>query len=160
MVQKNELAMLIAQTVYDLVACSEIDWDSIYFRFYCDGVDHSSSQFTYRKHRELNPVKGGPKHRELLRKLMLALFAQAEKETGRRPLVAVVKVKVDKNYDIAFNYDDPSAFDISLPGLGRAESYFSDGEIDIPDEVKEFQSNLEKKGLSHMPMFYNPSKTR
>jgi hypothetical protein len=58
MVQKNELAVLIPQTVYDFGACSEIDWDSIYFRFYCDGVDHSSSQFTYRKHRELNPVKG------------------------------------------------------------------------------------------------------
>jgi hypothetical protein len=158
MARKDELAILVAQTVADFAENSGIDWDGIYYRFYSDDRDHSSIQFTYRKLRELNPVRSSDEYSELLRKLMFALFDEAEQEAGKRPLVAVVEVHADMNYKIEFNYDDPRALDISLPGLGTARSYFSEGDIDIPEEVREFQRNLAKKGLAEMPMLYDPSK--
>jgi hypothetical protein len=158
MTQKDELAILAARTVLDLAHQSEIEWDKIYFRFYSAEEGHSSFEFTYQKGRTLEPVRSTKDHRDLLRKLMFALFDQAEQEAGTRPQVAIVEVQADQSYQIEFNYDDPNALDISLPGLGTPASYFAEDAVDIPEEVKEFQRNMTQKELAEMPRLYTPSK--
>lgn len=145
MTQKDELAILAARTVLDLARQAEIDWDRIYFRFYSAEPSHSSFEFTYQKGRTLEPVRSTKHHRDLLRKLMFALFDHAEQESGTRPQVAVVEVQAAQSYQLKFNYDESRALDISLPGLGTPASYFTDDAIDIPDEVKEFQRNMAEK---------------
>lgn len=74
-----------------------------------------------------------------------------------RPLVAVVEVRSENDYEIVFNYEDPDSLDISLTGLGTSASYFLLGEFDIPEHVKKFQNNLARQRLDELPDPYNPS---
>jgi hypothetical protein len=108
----------------------------------------------FRKERELSPLRGNDNYDELLISLMNGLFDEIEDETKQRPLVAVLTVDAEKNYNLKLDYQNSRALEIGYLGLGKITSYFLNNEVDIPDFAKEYQEELAAKGITETPIIH------
>ncbi|NHZ65096.1 hypothetical protein [Massilia genomosp. 1] len=128
---------------------TKLDWDATYFRFASLGGGTTSSEWLYRKDRELNYFQGMAKlemeYQNTLEKLAENLSVEIVSEGRKQPVVIVATVDSEKKYNLKLDYKDPSALEIRLLSLGMKNSYFGD-EILIDKTIEEFQEHL--KGLA------------
>jgi hypothetical protein len=148
---KDEITTLAIEVFSEFLVASKMDCDEGYFRFYSAESSHSSFEFMCRKGRELSPMRAIGKYTNLLRPLMQALFDELPGERNVRPLVAVMRLDLSGNYNIKFDYSDPLAHEIGYLGLGKKNSYFSN-EVDIPQDVLDYQRQLASKGITETPI--------
>lgn len=148
----NEVTVAAARVLQDLAAASGMQWEHAYFRFHSENIGHRSFEFMHRVGRNLQPLMDDEQHTNQLDKLMMRLFEIAQSESGERPVVAVLALDSGQNYSLKYEYKDPRALEIGYMALGTANSYFSVGEVDIPDYVKEYQAELAEKGVEEIPI--------
>ena len=154
MSKKDEITEVMTKVLFDFMSVSNTVWDQVYLRFYSAEKGHSSIQFMFRKERELSPLRGNDNYDDLLISLMNGLFDEIEDETKQRPLVAVLTVDAEKNYNLKLDYQNPRALEIGYMGFGKATSYFLNNEVDIPDFAKEYIDALAAKGITETPILY------
>ncbi|MDM5179971.1 hypothetical protein PO883_22530 [Massilia sp. DJPM01] len=149
MTKKDEVVREMTGVLLEFMALTRLDWDATYFRFARPGGGTTSSEWLYRKDRDLNYFQGMAQlemtYQTTLEKLAEDLSDAMVSEGRERPVVIVATVDSGKNYNLKFDYKNPSALEIRLLSLGMANSYFGD-DIVIDKTVGEFQEHL--KGLA------------
>ncbi|MDQ1831142.1 hypothetical protein [Massilia scottii] len=149
MSKKDEVVREMAGVLLEFMALTKLDWDATYFRFASPGGGTTSSEWLYRKNRELDYFQGIAQlemtYQTTLEKLAENLSAEIVSEGRERPVVIVATVDSEKNYNLKFDYKNPSALEIRPLSLGMANSYFGD-EIVIDKNIEGFQEHL--KGLA------------
>jgi hypothetical protein len=146
---KDKFIVMAAKVLKEFMELTEVDWDEAFFRFVKYSSTHVSVQFSYIFQRKL--IMGAGKnidkrkkreYQETLQNLMKEVFIDIEKEDKKEPLVAVLKVTGEGNYNVKFDYEDTNALEINLIRLGLDNSYFTVQDVDIPENVKEFQKEM------------------
>lgn len=158
MSKKDDITVIAVKTLYHFMFSSNVDWDQAYFRFYSANKSHSSFEFTYRKGRKLSLIDSDPACDDVLDSLMHGLFDELEVESRQRPMVAVLSVDKDKNFNMKFDYQNPRGLEIGYIGMGKATSYYQNNEVDIPEHVRDYQNELAKKGVVETPILYEGRK--
>lgn len=138
--EKDENVISAAKVLREFLNIADVPWDEAFFRYveYDDHKGYISSQVTYRTGRELEFTNFDRevenKYSEELRELLGTVFEFIVKEGTERPCVGVIRVTPAGEYKLAFGYGgDTKAMDISIMALGTKNSFFKDGEIDIPE---------------------------
>ncbi|NHZ90322.1 hypothetical protein F2P45_15035 [Massilia sp. CCM 8733] len=149
MSKKDEIVQKMAGVLLEFMTLTKLDWDATYFRFASPGGGTTSSEWLYRKDRELNYFQGMAQlemtYQNTLEKLAENLSAEIVSEGREQPVVIVATVDSEKKYNLKLDYRDPSALEIRLLSLGMENSYFGE-EILIDKTIEQFQEHL--KGLA------------
>lgn len=157
MPNKDELVQLVIKVLRDLANTTLPEWDQVYLRNYSARRGHQSRECIYRTGRHVAVADDEPEaHGDLFDKLLPSLFDVVENESGQRPMVAVLTVTREGDYNVTFAYDDPRALEITLMALGKPSSYFKPGEVDTPAFILEYQAEMAKKGISQTPVLVQP----
>lgn len=130
-----------------------MDWDEAFYRFYSAEVGHLESTDSYRKGRELIIPDSKAELRESIKFEFYNLFHLIENETGRRPIVALLTLDIEKNYSLKFDYTNPRAMQIAPFYLGTKDTYFQNNEVDVPEFILRANQKLTENG-KEMPIFY------
>ena len=155
----NEVTNAALKVLSELVRASGADWDQVYLRFHSEDPSHRSLELMSRKGRKLSVLIGEEEHEDLLETLLLNLFDGMSQETGTRPLIAVLTTDKEGISNTTFDYHNARAYEIDLLNLGRPESYYVKNEVDVPENIRKFQEDLNGKGITEMPVPFLTSKT-
>ena len=146
---KDKLIVMAAEVLQEFMSLTKLDWGSVYLRFVRYSDSQCSTQWSYVHERKLIMVSAKKlgeelvdKYMDTLEALMKELFIEIERENEKLPVVAVLKVTANGEYNVKFDYSDTNALEINLIRLCLENSYFTLQDVDVPDEVKEFQKEM------------------
>ncbi|MET1081250.1 MAG: hypothetical protein ABWY06_24855 [Pseudomonas sp.] len=143
---KDELVINMAKLFLGLVSSADLNWEQAYFRYVEYSPSNCSTQWSYKFGREVTipDLDGELESVYLLPLKQLAgkLYSELGSVHGVRPVVVVLRIDPEKNYNVKFDYNDSNALEINKISLGRKNSYFSEDEVNISQGLREFQKSL------------------
>lgn len=135
---KNELIVAAVKLFAEFMNKVGVTYDSAYYRFveFAEG-EHVSSKWNFRIGRSLSLAEVSDdlfdSYFTALESLMVEILNSIGNEGHTRPKVIVISLGKSLSYTIKFNEFDVDALDIGIMALGQSNSYFPEGEIDLPE---------------------------
>ena len=145
--QKDQLVISMSKCLFELMGLASEKWEEVYFWFSKPNNSHTQSQCTFKNEKELSFVihEKDDDYFEVLEGLMETLFEEIGKNKQHGPKVCVLRVNAEGEFNVDFDYEDPEAMNVSILALGYEHSFFPEGEIDIADDVSDFQNELARQ---------------
>ena len=149
MLENNEFVNSLAEVLSEFVTLTGVDWDKAYFRYVEYGPGHHSTQWSYVVNNNLElaslDIEFKQKYTDTLAALAREVSNELEAAGRARPVATVLEVDRASRYELKFDYEDTNGLEINKLALGKPNSYFYGTDINIPDEVIDFQNELAKR---------------